>query len=97
MKVPSSGDVGLVFLVLDGVGRGRDSLILSCMRQGGAFANLSHVKRGEIFVELDEGAWVVLVEDLGLPVASGFDIAEHQPFYEEPLFIDGKSHRPGVC
>ena len=38
MKGASSGDVGLVS-VLDGVGRGRDSLVLSCMWQGSAFAN----------------------------------------------------------
>ena len=74
MKVASSGDVGDVgdvgfVLVLDGVGRGRDSLVLSCMWHGGAFTNLSRVKRGAIFMELDEGAWVVLVEDPGLPVA----------------------------
>ena len=49
MKVDSSGSVGLVS-VLDGVGRGRDSLDLSPMWQGGAFTNLSRVKRGEILL-----------------------------------------------
>ena len=47
MKATSSGDVGLVF-ILDGVGRDRESLVLSCMWQGSAFTDLSGVKRGDI-------------------------------------------------
>ena len=47
MKLAYSGDVDLVF-VLNGVGRGRDSIVLSCMWQGGAFTNLSRVERGGI-------------------------------------------------
>ena len=49
------------------------------MRQGGAFTNPPRVKRGEIlYSEMRELGWVVLVEDPGLPVAFGFDIAERQ-------------------
>ena len=48
------------------------------MWQGGAFTNLSRVKQGEILQSDFEGAWVILVEDPGLPVAFGFDISERQ-------------------
>ena len=47
IKVASSGGVGLV-LVLDGVGRDRDSFVLSRRWQGGAFTNLPRIKRREV-------------------------------------------------
>ena len=47
MKVASSGDVGLA-LVPDGAGRGLEALAISYVWQGGAFTNLSRVKRDDI-------------------------------------------------
>ena len=47
MKVSSTGNTGCV-LVMDGVGRGRNSLVFSFTREGSAATNLSRVIVGDI-------------------------------------------------
>ena len=61
------------------VGRGRDSSLFfrACRKE--VYSQNSLALSEGIFYrrqQLSEGAWVVLVEDPGLPVAFGFDIAE---------------------
>ena len=45
-------------------------------------------------IKWDEGAWVVFVEDHGLPVEFGLDLAGRKPFLT--AIVDGRSHRREV-
>ena len=70
MKVASSGDVGFVS-VLNRGGRGRDSIVFSCMWPGSASTNLSRAKRRKAIQGGMREVLVVLVKGPRLLVAFG--------------------------
>lgn len=52
------------------------------------------LSEGESLPSEIQGAWVVLVEAPGFPVAFGVDVAKLQPLQRS--VVDGRSHRPGI-